>query len=178
MWKMLAGAEQCPRQAARHCYSLTSYRSENKLLLHPQRWNQTSIRARAAKCFRMECRHGQRNKMHGLSILCTEISKCTGTRALSKHFWTPAGLCKSCIYIRNRYWPGPDRTPCSSTCQPGWELQAAPQGPAGGQLPELRLRQKRLPLTFPSLPQNMRLGQKGARSRKVSNTVIQCSKAI
>lgn len=68
-----------------------------------------------AKCFRKECRHGQRNKMHGLSILYTGISKCTGTRALSKHFWTPAGLCKSCMYIINRYRPGPDRTPCSSS---------------------------------------------------------------
>lgn len=68
-----------------------------------------------SKCFRKECRHGQRNKMHGLSILYTGISKCTGTRALSKRFWTPAGLCKSCIYIINRYWMGPDCTPCSSS---------------------------------------------------------------
>lgn len=53
--------------------------------------------------------------------------------------------------------------------QPGWELQTALQGLAVGQLPELRLCQKHFSLTFPSLSQEVRLGQKGARSRKVSN---------
>lgn len=99
-WKRLECKEQISSPAVRHMYIIISYQAGNKRKSHPCSWGQTSIPARIAKCSIMECKHSQRNGIYWVFTLYKQISKCTGTCALSKHFWILAGLRKGCIYCK------------------------------------------------------------------------------